>query len=188
MAAAKVSDKFVGIGSEAVEAKTGKSWAAWLALLDKAGCKKKDHKEIVAVVKKCHATLGGWWVQMVTVGYEQARGLREKHQKPGGFEIGVSKTVGVSVGKPYSAWKDARTRRFWLPNEKVTIRKVTANKSIRITWSDGETHLDVNFCSKGRGKAQVAIQHRKLENAKDAAKKKAYWGKRLTDLRAHLEA
>ena len=188
MAGAKKSDQYAGIGSSAVEAKTGKGWADWLKRLDAAGCKEMNHKEIVAVVSKRYPRLGGWWVQMVTVGYEQAHGLREKHQKPTGYEIGVSKTVGVSVSKLYSAWKDARTRRLWLPGEKVTIRKANANKSMRITWSDGETDLDVNFYSKGRGKAQVAIQHGKLKNAKDAAKRKAYCGKRLADLKAHLEA
>src|SRR5687768_2359813 len=69
--ATKVSD-------DAVAKSTGKTWDQWFKLLDKAGCAKMNHKEIVAVVAK-HFD-GPWWGQMVTVGYEQARGLRELNQ------------------------------------------------------------------------------------------------------------
>jgi len=43
-----------------------------LAILDKAGAKKMDHKQIVAYLSEQHQ-VGPWWQQMVTVGYEQAR-------------------------------------------------------------------------------------------------------------------
>lgn len=64
----------------AVAAKTGKSWAQWFAVLDAAGANKMSHKEIVAYLRDNH-DIGSWWQQMVTVGYEQARGLREKHAR-----------------------------------------------------------------------------------------------------------
>ena len=59
----------------AVQASTGKIWKEWFAILDKAGARKMDHKQIVAYLVK-HHKVGPWWQQMVTVIYEQARGLR----------------------------------------------------------------------------------------------------------------
>ena len=52
------------IASEAVKAKTGKTWAQWFAVLDKARGQAMSHKEIVAVLEKTHdiGPCGGrWW-------------------------------------------------------------------------------------------------------------------------------
>src|SRR4051794_10771179 len=91
------------IGDDAVAAKTGKTWAQWYKLLDAAGCRTKTHREIVAVVSEKY-DVGPWWRQMVTVGYERARGLRVKHQTAKGFSVSASKTVAVPIGKLYAAW------------------------------------------------------------------------------------
>ncbi len=56
----------------AVKSKTGKAWAEWFVMMDKAGGKKLDHKALVALLDKRHH-LGPWWRQMVAVSYEQAR-------------------------------------------------------------------------------------------------------------------
>lgn len=175
-----------GISDEAVGKATGKTWPQWLKVLDAAGCRKMSHKEIVAVIDRKYPQTGGWWTQMVTVGYEQARGLRAKHEKPGGFEIGASKTINVPVGKAFAAWTDARTRAKWLI-EPIEIRKATKDKSVRITWSDGTTHVEANFYAKGPAKCQVAVQHGKLKNARDAEAKKKFWAARLVELKTVLE-
>ncbi len=169
-----------GISDDAVKAATGRDWTQWLALIDKAGGRKLDHKAIVAIVNK--NGIGPWWQQMVTVGYEQARGLRDKHQKPGGYSISRSKTLAVPVSNLFRAWSDRRTRASWLKDPAVTVRKATANKSMRITWVDGHTNVEVNFYSKGAGKSQVSVQHDKLPDAKSGERMKAYWGTALDRL------
>jgi len=58
-------------------------------VLDKAGAKKMTHQEIVRYLNSEHAA-GQWWQQMVTVTYEQQRGLRDKHERPSGYQISVS--------------------------------------------------------------------------------------------------
>ena len=68
-----------------------------------------------------------------------------------------------------------------------TIRKATPNKSLRITWNDGKSSLEINFYSKDDDKSQVVVQHSKLPDAKSSAKMKAYWAKALDRLRASLE-
>ena len=102
------------MSDEAVEAKTGKNWSRWFKHLDAAGGKKMTHQEIVAHLRDKH-DVRPWWTQMVAVTYEQARGLREKHEKPGGFEISVSRTIEAPIAKAYKAWTDEKTRKTWMP-------------------------------------------------------------------------
>ena len=173
------------MSDEAVKAKTGKTWPAWFKLLDAAGAKKMTHQEIVALLNKKHG-VGPWWQQMVAVTYEQARGLRAKHEKPEGYEISVSRTIDAAVSKAFKAWTVEKTRKSWLPS-KFTIRKATANKSLRITWEDGKTIVAVAFYPRGAGKCQVVAQHHKLRDAKLAAKMKAFWGEALGALKELIE-
>lgn len=174
------------IGDEALAAKTGRTWAQWLAALDADGCRAMDHKSIARHVHDRYA-VGDWWAQMVTVGYERLAGLRARHQKSDGFAANASRTIAADLASLYKAWSDTRRRRRWLGDERLTIRTAAADKSMRITWSDGRTHVDVNFYAKGPGKSQVAVQHRKLASARDVEKIKKMWGERLDSLKAVLE-
>ncbi len=171
----------------AVQAKTGKNWRQWFEILDAAGARKMDHKGIVAVLNGRYK-VGPWWGQMVAVSYEQAWGLREKHQKPGGYEISVSKTVATPLQDLFGAWADEGLRRTWLSDSAFEVRKATPRKSMRITWIDGATHLDVNFNAKGDAKSQVVVQHGKLADAKAAERMKGYWSQALERLKATCEA
>jgi hypothetical protein len=83
---AKASDikKTTGISDNAVRTKTGKTWAEWFSVLDKTGAQKMKHSEIAEPLHAKHAC-PPWWSQMVTVGYERARCLREKHQTATGY-------------------------------------------------------------------------------------------------------
>jgi uncharacterized protein YndB with AHSA1/START domain len=171
------------MSDEAVRAKTGKSWDEWLSILDAAGAKTLGHKEIVALVGQHGA--GPWWRQMVTVSYEQARGLREKHQTASGYTASASRTIGVPVDRLFEAWSDEGFRRSWLP-AKMTIRKATPDKSLRITWEDG-SNVDVGLFSKGESKSQVAVEHAKLPDAEAVARAKEYWKQALDRLQKALE-
>jgi len=168
------------ISDEAVAAKTGKTWKQWFGILDREGSRKKTHQEIVAVLSKKYR-VGSWWQQMVAVSYEQAKGLRARHEKPEGFQITRSKTIGAAVDDVFEAWGNARKRAQWLPGSKLTIRKATENKSLRITWGDG-TMIEVGFFPKGGAKTQVAVQHGKLATARVAAAQKVFWGEALDRL------
>ena len=122
-----------------------------------------------------------------TVGYEQARGLRQKHQRPDGFSVSASRTLGVPIERAYDAFADATTRDRWLPDAAFTVRRSTPPKSLRITWIDGATRLEVNLHPKEGGRSQVSVQHSKLPDADAAARMKAYWGEALDRLRKTLE-
>ena len=98
------------ISDEAVKAKTGKDWAQWFKMLDKTGSSKMNHSEIAALIYdkfKCPS----WWSQMVANQYEQARGLRKKHEMSDGYQVGASKTLAVPISKLYSAFEDKNIRK-----------------------------------------------------------------------------
>lgn len=182
--ATKQSKTTSKIGSEALKEKTGKTWAEWFSLLDKAGAKERTHQEIVALLKE-HG-VGQWWGQMVTVGFEQERGLRAPHQKSSGFEISVSKTVNIALGMAFLLFEDPKMRKRWMQDPVFEVRKSTANKSLRITWPD-ETSVVVDFYPKGSNKTQIVVQHQKIPSARAAEKQKGYWAEQLNQLKATME-
>ena len=170
----------------AVQKATGKTWKEWSAILDKAGAAQWPHKQIAAHL---YEQLGvpGWWSQMVANTYEQERGLRQKHQKPDGYQVSVSKVIAVPTDMLYRAWADARLRATWLADAAITVRKATQDKSMRITWVDGKTSVEVNFYGKGQGKSQVTVQHSKLPTPESGERMKAYWKEQLERLQGVLK-
>jgi hypothetical protein len=173
------------IGDEALKKKTGKNWQEWFAVLDGEGANKLPHKEIAAMVQG-QLRLTSWWGQMIAVGYEQERGLRVPHEKPSGFEISVSKTANIPLGTAFLLFEDPKMRKRWIKDPAFTVRKSTANKSLRITWQD-ETSVVVDFYAKGSNKTQIVVQHAKLPNAKAADKQKKYWAEQLSHLQETME-
>lgn len=174
-----------GMSDTAVKAKTGKDWAGWIAALDRAGASKLDHPSIASLLSEKFG-IGDWWCQMVAVGYERARGLRQKHERPDGYSVSASRTIGVPIGAAYKAWSDKSARSRWLGGSAITIRKATANKSMRITWGEGSgrTNVEAMFYARGDSKCQVTVQHSKIDGPDEAAALKAFWGQRLDALKA----
>ena len=172
---------------EVLVAKTGEPWAEWFKILDKAGAKNWQHKEIFEYLFETKK-VPGWWSQMVAVGYEHERGLRGKFQKcDGEFSSGASRTLNVPVADAFKAWTDEKIQRRWLPGAKIEITKATPGKSLRAKWDGGKSRLSVNFYGKGPGKTQVVADHMKLVSSKEAAKMKAYWFEALDRLQKTVE-
>lgn len=175
-------NKPAGVSDKAVVEATGLSWAKWLQILDKAGARNWEHKKIAAWIDDNYTDIDGWWAQTVAVGYEQVRGLRERHQQSDGYSVSASKTMNVAVDRLYAAWSEPRLRGKWLPGEKFEITTATPNKSLRILWSDGKTRVEVYFYDKSQNKSQLAVQHRKLPDQKMTAQMRQYWKERLAAL------
>lgn len=166
---------------EAVKKATGKTWTQWFATLDKAGAKKLKHQQIVAIVAGQKGA-GPWWQQMITVAYEQERGLRKVHQTARGYSISKNRTLAASPTRVFKAWRDTSQRKRWLRDHHLTIRKATPGKSLRITWCDGTTNLDVMLYPRSNNRCAISVQHDKLADAKQAASMKAYWARQLDRL------
>lgn len=173
------------ISDEAVLKATGRTWEQWFAVLDADGAGKLSHKQIAELINRKYLD-SGWWSQMVTVVYEQARGLRELHRKADGFAASASKTFNVSVEQLFSAWTDTVTRAAWLAEQGIEVTKSKANESLRMLWSDGKTRVDVNFYPKGAEKSQVSVQHTKLDSAEDVAKSRNSWKEAFARLQETL--
>ena len=58
------------VSDEVVKKATGKVWARWFSILNKAGAEDMSHTEIAHLLSTEHIS-NGWWAQMVTVEYER---------------------------------------------------------------------------------------------------------------------
>lgn len=173
-----------GMSDATITAKTGRSWAEWVELLDAFGAKEKAHGDVTRHVHSLGVS--GWWSQSVTVGYERIRGLRERGQRrSGSWEASKSKTFAVPVETLFEAFHNARKRKRWLGDAKVQVRTARAPKTLRMTWDDG-TSVELYFEAKGPSKSTVAVQHTKLPSKADADARKRFWGERLEALKEIL--
>jgi uncharacterized protein YndB with AHSA1/START domain len=177
--------RLAGMSDVAVKEKTGCDWGRWVMALDFVQAHTWSHRAIAEYVHEKYK-VPDWWSQMVTVGYERIKGLRQRGQRrDGGFEATKSKTISAPVEAVYRAFADARTRRRWLPDVKVTVRTASPHKSVRMTWDDG-TSVEVWLTRRGAGKSQAQVQHRRLASAEQAEERKRYWEERLGALVALL--
>ncbi|MBX3317848.1 MAG: hypothetical protein KF902_13410 [Phycisphaeraceae bacterium] len=187
-----------GVSEEAVRRKTGHGWEHWLAVLDAFDVKKNGHR---AAAEHLHAEHGvdEWWAQMVTVGYEQKRGLRELRQKADGFSASASRTIGAPMSRVLDAFEDKGTAERWLPRGVVAHRvtrppmkdgRPTKPGSARLTWTDGTKTLSAWISEKsgkdGSVKTAVQVQHERLPDAETCERMRALWSERMDVLRAML--
>ena len=199
-AEAKISD-------EAVETRTGKSWAQWFRILDRWGAAKKGHKAAAAWLHD-ERDLPPWWAQMVTVRYERERGLREKHERADGFAISVSRVVPVAPPKAFDAltrpadlsrWFTRGARANLEPGGSYSNRDgdrgrflaVARPRRVRMTW-ENENHapgtvVEFAIAGTGSGKSRVEVTHSRLSSKRDVEKMKEAWSWALDSLRSYLE-
>ncbi|MDX5348713.1 MAG: DUF4287 domain-containing protein [Hymenobacteraceae bacterium] len=158
---------------EAVAAKTGRTWPEWFAVLDASGAMQMNHKEIVALLKP-FIEVSDWWQQMITVEYEKARGLREKHQMTDGYQVSVSKTFPVTASELFQAVLDEQVRAKVLGQPGSSIKSSSANKVVRVILAD-KSVAEFRLTEKPNNKIQVTVQLNKLANAAEAEEKKKTW-------------
>lgn len=189
-----------GVSDAAVTRATGKGWDHWLAVLDAFDVKSRGHAAAAAHLHTAH-NLDGWWAQMVTVGYEQKRGLRAPRQKIDGFSASASRTIAAPMTTVLDAFENRVVAERWLPAG-VVAHKVarppfnngapTKAGSARMTWTDGSKVLSVWIADKtgkdGSPKTAVQIQHDRLPGEASCESARAMWAERLDALRAMLES
>lgn len=176
-----------GMSAEALRRATGKTWEEWFALLDAWGAVERTHTEIARHVHEAHE-IDGWWAQGVTVGYERARGLRQRHQRPDGFSVNASKTVAAPLTRLYAALLDESLRDQWLEPGTLRVRTSQPQRSARFDVVASGTLLTATFLAKGETKATVQLQELKLPTAEEVEPRKAFWKASLNRLAALLAA
>ena len=179
--------RLAGVGTAAVLRATGRPWSEWLSVLDRAGAGAMAHKDIALLLSRKYG-VPDWWSQMVTVGYEQARGLRAAGERADGFAASASRTVDAELDRLYDAWTDPARRARWLLDAPIDLRRSTDGRSMRMTWTPGGSSVEVSFRARGPGKSQVSVDHGKLADARAARTQKAFWTAALARLKALLES
>ena len=195
------------ISDEAVQTRTGKSWTQWFRILDRWGALKKGHKATAAWLHQEHE-LSSWWAQMVTVRHEQERGLREKHQRPKGYEISVTRRVTAAASRAFDALTRPGDLSQWFTRgaranlevggaysnrdgDRGRFLALVRPKRIRMSW-ENELHVpgtivEFTIAPMAGGKVQVAVTHSRLASRKDAETMKEAWAWALDSLRSYLE-
>jgi uncharacterized protein YndB with AHSA1/START domain len=163
-----------GIRSDGVSNATGKGWREWFAILDQAGAARLPHTDISRFLHE-NEGLSNWWSRTVAAGYEQTIGRRD------GIWIGEthtarsSRTFSAPVSRLYRAWADEGTRRRWMPGQSILIRKAVPEESMRITWSDRVTGVNVRFGESERSGSRIQVEHVRLRVTEQVKTMQAYW-------------
>ena len=185
--ARKPAVKHNGITDTTLRDKTGKGWEEWFALLDKAGAKKMEHAAISRTLLSDHR-LTEWHSQMIAVGYERARGIRERNQKcTGERSVSVSKTIAASLSDVFALCADDKGRAAWLQRRDACVRKANENKNVRLSWAGGSM-VELRLTAKAADKTQVVADHGKLPDNTAVENMRAFWADALDRLKSAVEA
>jgi hypothetical protein len=173
----RVSDP--GMTEATIRKGSGRGWDEWFRILDAWDGTSHTHTEIARYVNGEHR-IDGWWSQSVTVGYERARGMRARNQRPEGFEVSVSKTVELPALEAWRAFVEPKRRAEWLD---VPLHMRTGTRTIgraaRFDVPSEGTRVNVVFDARGDTRSVVTVTHVKLEDADDVAAHRADWRRRL---------
>ena len=195
--------KFSGVSDDAVAAATGRNWDEWIAFLDGLGAAEMDHKGIVALAAGPGGLSNGWWQQSVTVGYEQARGLRVVGQTSGAdFQIGVQKTLPVPSTIAWALLSERPGRDVWLgktaslefrkgrkyrteEGREGEIRSCVPGERVRLTWSHPnlaqQSTLQVYLAPSG-DKTSVRFHQERLSSLEERELMRKHWRGVLEEL------
>jgi len=170
-----------------VRENTGHGWHEWIGRLDDWGADQRAHAEIARWLVKDH-DVPGWWAQGIAVSYERVRGLRVVSQRRDGtFYATASKTIRVEPASVVDGIADADLRTRWLPQDGLTVTRVTRGKSLSATWDADGTKVVVTVRSPAADKSVAGLEHSGLPDADASTEMKAFWRERLSALKAVLE-
>ena len=203
-------DKINNVSAEAVQKATGKNWDEWLTIIDKTGGEQLSHKEIVTFLGGNY-DISPWWQQMITVGYEFARGRRVTGQtSDAGFQIGAQKTVAVSKEKVWDFLLSKKGLPIWLgkidnmifkkgtqylteDGIKGEIRSILDFQKIRLIYKpkndNKDTTLQISLsCPRNtRLKTNIRFHHEKLSGTKQRDNMRRHWKKVLDTIKKEIE-
>lgn len=181
--------KLLGCSDAAVSKASSHGWTHWLAVLDRFGVRTKGHAAAATHLSEDHGC-DAWWAQMIVVGYERVRGLRDVREKSDGYSATASRTISADTGRVFDALEIPALAAKWLP-QGVVVHKVTRPKSARLTWTDGGKTLSIWASQKrdksGGFKTTVQIQHDKLLTEAACQRMRRLWAERMDALKTLVE-
>ncbi|MGO4690831.1 DUF4287 domain-containing protein [Glaciibacter sp. 2TAF33] len=169
MAARTVTSRTDGMSDDALTDATGKGWAEWFALLDATDATTWTHPQIAAWLYTEHQ-VPRWWCQTVTVGFEQARGMRLPGQRADGtFEVSTSATLSADQPGALDAVVAVVTDALGAPaSENREAKYATARWKL-----DGRESLLVTSNPANGGKTSVSLTHQRMSTPEQVAPAKA---------------
>lgn len=186
------------VSDGAVEAATGRDWAAWFDWLDEHDAADLDHRGIVALFADAGVD-NGWWQQTVAVGYERARGLRAVGETAdAGFQVGVQRTLPVGqdalwdwlvAPEGVAAWLGAVAGFEPSPGHRYEtadgttgeVRTVKPGERLRLTWQpsgrEAATTLQLTLaCPRNdASKTTLRFHHERLAGAAEREAMRDRW-------------
>ena len=182
---------------EAVAQATGRDWAEWCRLLDRAGARAMAHAEIARLLAERHK-VEPWWSQQVAVGYGRIRGLRALHQGDDGFQVSVQRTLPMGPDEAWdavlalaSAWLQVPVQDIAEGTKATTgsgegeVRAVRRGALLRVLWQEKgwtrRSRAEVTVTAR-QGRTTVRVQHAALPDADAAERHRAWWKERLARL------
>ena len=93
--------------------------------------------------------------------------------------VQISRTYSASPARLFKAWADEDLRRRWLPGHPIFIRKANPDLSMRISWSDNSSNVNLNLVESGSGQCLLELRHSKLTGQREAAYLRAFWAEAL---------
>jgi uncharacterized protein YndB with AHSA1/START domain len=191
---------------DAIESETGRSLAAWFALLDAFGGPGKGRREIGNhLYDTCK--LDPWWIATLNIEYEAHHGLREKDGRAKGYTICATKSIKAPAQACFDAFASASALDRWLGDAHVLdfrdggalhnadgnradVRKVNPGKAIKLVWTQADaapdTPVEVKLQPAGT-KTTVMVTHDRLQTRADADGLRRAWGEALDRLKTALE-
>lgn len=171
------------ISEHRLQEATGKSWAQWLDLFKSIDAKDLPHKDIVKKLAEL-TDVDGWWLQTVTVKYEQEIGRRVKGQeRDGTFTLGVGKVVNGNLDDVYAHWLEVAEAAKSFNGQKIEdVRPSDSEKwrYWRANFADG-TRAVVGVHQQKPGKVGFAIDQQKCSSLAQAKDWKAFWRRFVDD-------
>ncbi|WP_413288845.1 SRPBCC family protein [Bdellovibrio sp. HCB337] len=198
-------EKIGNVSTQSVFKHTGKHWAQWVPILEKAGAHTWSHQAIVAFLSKKHK-LSLWWQQIVATGYEVHFGRRVAGRDAKG-EYSVTGTKTFYIDKkalwklvtspeglaiwlaPMSDFK-LKTKTFFEREDGVygEIRTMKAGERIRFSWQEGDwaktTSVLLFIVGRANGTSILVFQHERLKDGRLREPLRELWRKVLQDLHA----
>lgn len=161
-----VSRHSKGVGAEALTKATGKAPSEWLAILDARGATKLTHTEIARWLSETYAEVDGWWVQSITVMYEQERGMRAPGQMADGtFSVSVTRSVQGDQQRALDVAIGAFEASLGAP-----VRVSRDAKYPSAAWKNAKgEHLLARIAPTRNGRSGISMTHSKIADASEVA-------------------
>lgn len=147
---------------------TGKTRGDWHAVLDAAGASAWDHTTIAKWLVTQHG-VDGWWAQGITVGFEQARGLRQPGQKADGtYSASVTKTIRAPKAAVLQAVIETISAELGDPTSTNPDSKYATAR-----WSDGDERILASVSQSKPDRVLAGLDRSRMSAPASAATKDA---------------